>query len=442
MLTWAIFWFVIAQLSIAATARESFFTTGLAFDINAGVEQVYGAEWLLQLGFVMMLPLFLARWNERGIRAALIELVEHMLSLKVCFGLFSMRTAMNYFDRGLRLGEAEYVATGRNYNTMTSNYAMLFSLYARSHFCFAVEVLILCMLYLLFTTQPSYFGLYTWPVLLWIGSVLYSPWLFNPQAFISIAVRENLYEFLMWLDDRSGVNAGFGSWTAWHRNNMKGIRKRSALSRFLLFASRDAFPRLVVFTLCCAALDVSEFAPPGLRRSLMDAAASGSTSASGSSADEEEVVDEGPRGAVAPPHLRSWLLLQSAGFFVCIGLLHYAACDRRYVRRSLLPHSLWWHLIYCWIVRVSLVAAYIALCMFWHTDLGPARLTTKNGAIFFATGVIFQTIIAQALALRREPSTSREHVAVGVLRYSDFWFREVSLQGGGDSNTPLLRAAS
>ena len=50
LLTWALFWFVMSQLLLASTLRESSFTTGLAFDLGAGIEQVYAAEWVLQLG--------------------------------------------------------------------------------------------------------------------------------------------------------------------------------------------------------------------------------------------------------------------------------------------------------------------------------------------------------------------------------------------------------
>ena len=40
------------------------------------------------------------------------ETVTQLLSLKFFFGLFAMRTSMYYLDRGLRIGQAEYVATG------------------------------------------------------------------------------------------------------------------------------------------------------------------------------------------------------------------------------------------------------------------------------------------------------------------------------------------
>ena len=84
---------------------------------------------------------------------AIKEFVSQFFSLKFLFGLFEMRTSMYYLDRGLRLGQAEYIATGRTYSTMNSNFTNLYSLYAHSHFYFAMEILSMSFVYALFTRQ-------------------------------------------------------------------------------------------------------------------------------------------------------------------------------------------------------------------------------------------------------------------------------------------------
>ena len=79
--------------------------------------------------------------SENSLRAALVELFRHNAALKICFALFSQRTTMYYLDRGLRFGVATYISTGRNYDAITSNFTVVYSLYARSHFCYGVELI-------------------------------------------------------------------------------------------------------------------------------------------------------------------------------------------------------------------------------------------------------------------------------------------------------------
>ena len=69
-----------------------------------GDEQVYYAEFMIQLGMIYMLPLFINRAAENGLWVAIKEFVSQFFSLKFLFGLFEMRTSMYYLDRGLRRG--------------------------------------------------------------------------------------------------------------------------------------------------------------------------------------------------------------------------------------------------------------------------------------------------------------------------------------------------
>ena len=108
-------------------------------------------------------------------------------------------------------GAAKYIATGRSYASMTSSFVDLYQRYAmgrvsdkephtraaphhslcsslhysyaRSHFFFAFELIVLCVAYRLYTHQPGYFLLYTWPVWLVALAILLSPWAFNPKSF-------------------------------------------------------------------------------------------------------------------------------------------------------------------------------------------------------------------------------------------------------------------
>ena len=202
---------------------------------------------MIQLGMIYMLPLFINRWAENGLWVAIKEFVSQFCSLKFLFGLFEMRTSMYYLDRGLRLGQAEYIATGRTYSTMNSNFTNLYSLYAHSHFYFAMEILSMSFVYALFTRQVGYVSLFMWPAWLYCLSLLLSPWLFGgTSTFRGLSVREHFYEFAMWLDDRDGVTAPmvrFSTWSKWHAHHMAALRSRSTRERVLLLLGRDVLPQ-------------------------------------------------------------------------------------------------------------------------------------------------------------------------------------------------------
>ena len=65
---------------------------------------------------------------------------------------------------------AAHIATG------VTTRSSLHYRYARSHFFFAFELIVLCVAYRLYTHQPGYFLLYTWPVWL-VALAILSTWL-------------------------------------------------------------------------------------------------------------------------------------------------------------------------------------------------------------------------------------------------------------------------
>lgn len=102
--------------------------------------------------------------------------------------MFLERTRAFAFDQALQLGTAKYVATGRSFTGMTSNFTTMFKLYARSHIVFAGELTILLVAYGLFSrvytnypsTELGYYTIYTLPIWILVVSCAFSPWLFNP----------------------------------------------------------------------------------------------------------------------------------------------------------------------------------------------------------------------------------------------------------------------
>ena len=68
------------------------------------------------------------------------------------------------------------------------------------------------------------------------------------------------------------------------------------------------------------------------------------------------VVDGRP--GLATPNFRMLMLTECAGLFFLCGLLFYGLTDHRFVRRGLLPQKLWWHALYCWVIRAAILVAF------------------------------------------------------------------------------------
>ena len=55
-----------------------------------------------------------------------------LLHGKIIYTLFQERTRVYYFNLGLTLGSARYIATGRSLTSMSSNFVDLYTKFARS----------------------------------------------------------------------------------------------------------------------------------------------------------------------------------------------------------------------------------------------------------------------------------------------------------------------
>ena len=253
---------MVSLSALALANAETYFPDGVAsghgFDVlSAGEQQAYSSEFAVQLGFAKAWPLFVELWLELSFWQALKLTLKDLVNLKQFFNVFTERTRDYNYDRALQYGGAQYIATGRSFAALTSNFTHLFHLYARTHFYFAAKASALGVLYCLVTRYagapsrprarafplsavcaPSRryntvesqeiqnFGtgwllfarlaMTTWPLWLISLSILLGPWVFNPQSFKTSALNAHFVEWLMWLDGEPGVANGMGSWHRWH----------------------------------------------------------------------------------------------------------------------------------------------------------------------------------------------------------------------------------
>ena len=110
---------LVSLISLALCGAETYFDAGtVSFEAergSVGYSHVYSAEFVLQLGFVKALPLFVELWLEHSFFAALYGLMVDIFTLKQVFTLFTERTRDYFFDQGVLYGTASYIATGRSF---------------------------------------------------------------------------------------------------------------------------------------------------------------------------------------------------------------------------------------------------------------------------------------------------------------------------------------
>ncbi|KAK6125574.1 hypothetical protein DH2020_040684 [Rehmannia glutinosa] len=104
---------------------------------------VMASQSLVQLGFLMALPMVMEIGLERGFRTAAGDMIIMQLQLAAVFFTFSLGTKLHYFGRTVLHGGAKYRATGRGFVVRHEKFAENYRMYSRSHFTKALELMIL-----------------------------------------------------------------------------------------------------------------------------------------------------------------------------------------------------------------------------------------------------------------------------------------------------------
>ena len=154
-------------------------------------------------------------------------------------------------SRAAIFGTASYIATGRSFSALNSNFVHLYHLYARSHFYFAIWMACLTIFYGFVTELTGYYGWTTWGIWMIIVSLLLAPWLFNPQSFNWGMLQTNFLEFLNWIDCEPGLSQGMGSWHKWNIHSRSEERKANGLKRAARYCL--AVLQVTPLFLCCIA---------------------------------------------------------------------------------------------------------------------------------------------------------------------------------------------
>ena len=413
LMFWALDWFVLALSVLALVGLETFNVDDGEgyFDLTGGGKtQVYTAEWFVQLGFVLIFPLFLEYWGTMGMLNAFKEIVRQLLGMKFLFTLFQERTRAYYLNQGLTLGSARYIATGRGY-TMSSNFLMLYDRYARSHFYCGASLLFNCGIYFCFTSQGGTQGLAnTWPVMLVTLSMWFSPWIFNPHSFQASTMMVYLEEFLTWLDDRDDSTPS--GWQQWHSLHFRSQRNILRSRKVLLFVGQKFFPKLVVFTACTAGMRID---PLGDADTKLNYAM-----------------------------FRSWISLSCAIVYLILGMGYLKLAHLNFLRQIFGRNHLL-HLGYLLGLRVLMLWIYVKVVWIffdeylntstdedWRPSFGiPYH---RNTWIVLTVGSNMHILLVQFLSSFPDPKERNSKgkkqggpLSSALVGYCDAWYRELDL---------------
>jgi len=184
----------------------------------------FSSMYVVQLGFAMMVPLFLETWLETSLVTGLMTVLK-ATTLGLMYYIFSTQTKAYHFAHGLTFGRASYIATGRGYDMETHSLVQIYTIYVSSHLYSALELLMLAAIYSVFQTEGTVLALTTWSTWVYAGSLLLSPWLYLSHGTTLQELLRSLKEMLAWAGDNAvRPDEGEGSWTKFHRKRQTATR--------------------------------------------------------------------------------------------------------------------------------------------------------------------------------------------------------------------------
>jgi callose synthase len=228
--------FLYGRLYLALSGLEEGLSQGRLIH-NHPLQVALASQSLVQLGFLMALPMMMEIGLERGFGQALSDLIMMNLQLATVFFTFSLGTKTHYYGRMLLHGGAQYRGTGRGFVVFHAKFAENYRLYSRSHFVKGIELMILLIVYQLFgqsyhsaiayifITFSMWFLVLTW---------LFAPFLFNPSGFEWAKIVDDWSDWNKWISNRGGIGVSPDkSWESWWEVEQDHLKHSGTIGRFV-----------------------------------------------------------------------------------------------------------------------------------------------------------------------------------------------------------------
>ncbi|KAJ4711705.1 Callose synthase [Melia azedarach] len=233
--------FLYGRLYLVISGLEKGLSTQPAIRDNKPLQVALASQSIVQIGFLMALPMMMEIGLERGFRNALSDFILMQLQLAPVFFTFSLGTKTHYYGRTLLHGGAEYRGTGRGFVVFHAKFADNYRLYSRSHFVKGIELMILLLVYHILGN--SYRGVVAYVLItvsIWfmVGTWLFAPFLFNPSGFEWQKIIDDWTDWNKWISNRGGIGVlPEKSWESWWEKEQQHLLdsgKRGIIVEILL----------------------------------------------------------------------------------------------------------------------------------------------------------------------------------------------------------------
>ncbi|KAM1124179.1 hypothetical protein ACFX2B_039130 [Malus domestica] len=211
--------FLYGRLYLVVSGLEKGLSTQRGIRNNKPLQVALASQSVVQIGFLMALPMVMEIGLEKGFRTALSDFVLMQLQLAPVFFTFSLGTKTHYYGKTLLHGGAEYRGTGRSFVVFHAKFADNYRLYSRSHFVKGIELLILLVVYHLFGRSYKsgvVYILITIQIWFMVGTWLFAPFLFNPSGFEWQKIVDDWTDWKKWINNHGGIGVSpEKSWESW-----------------------------------------------------------------------------------------------------------------------------------------------------------------------------------------------------------------------------------
>ncbi|CAA0839441.1 Callose synthase 5 [Striga hermonthica] len=197
---------------------------------------VMASQSIVQLGFLMALPMVMEIGLERGFRTAASDIIIMQLQLASVFFTFSLGTKLHYFGRTILHGGAKYRATGRGFVVRHEKFAENYRMYSRSHFTKALELMVLLVVYQAYGSagDSTAYVFVTFSMWFLVVSWLFAPFLFNPSGFEWQKIVDDFEDWAKWMSSQGGIGVpATKSWESWWAEEQEHLQYTGLLGRFL-----------------------------------------------------------------------------------------------------------------------------------------------------------------------------------------------------------------
>jgi len=204
----------------------------LQLDVSVPAADLLNAQWVLQLGLLLTVPILCYLAVEHGIYHSVMKFLETFVTGSPFFFMFHMGTKAHYYDSTLKYGGAKYRPTGRGFVLQHEEFAELFRFHAASHLYNGFELLWGLLLLLLLGRWPNGVAAYwrtTWSLWAVMISWLFAPFWFNPMAFDGQKTRLDAKGWWLWMRRKDA--SPLMSWEAWYDDEHSYLNTGSWLKR-------------------------------------------------------------------------------------------------------------------------------------------------------------------------------------------------------------------